>query len=418
MKIGSKAKTRAVGTLLILLLNVFFFSSGYFKGRTHLPGPILKNNLSASTAVRLEGSTRPRVYSCGWLPQSVNYANALFPDYDPRPFITAKLAKNLVARHPENIYSTNVDVMVATQHECVSYWRARFKGKILYLDAENGKRGSSTAGMIPGVYYTGPWPDHPKSPGSTPKPTAGNLRVYLAVLDLLNFPNPLQNGDHMIAGDTELSGCTGNDLATLDRTSSVPFATKHFLIYITSNCVGFRESTFDLLTKNALAEGLGRPRAAGRCHGLFPEASIYQNDREDRFEVTIETMKHYKFSLVMENEVLSGYITEKIIQGFLASTIPIYYGTTEIFDLFNRDAFVFWDIAQTGGGGALDVIIDLAKDEIKYMDMLRKPVLKHPQQETLKRYFSVRGDVGGGKLKENIRTMMGITEHYAGDASG
>jgi hypothetical protein len=160
--------------------------------------------------------------------------------------------------------------------------------------------------------------------------------------------------------------------------------------------------------KSAVAEGIDPPRAAGRCHGSFPSASIHQNDRENRFEV--DTMKEYKFSLVMENEYSHGYITEKIIQGFLFSTIPIYYGTKEVFDLFNQDAFVFWDIAETDGGGALDLIIKLATDENKYREMLSKPVLKHPQQETLSKYFSIQDDVGGGELIRKIRLMMRLGE--------
>jgi hypothetical protein len=46
----------------------------------------------------------------------------------------------------------------------------------------------------------------------------------------------------------------------------------------------------------------------------------------------------------MENHALPGYISEKLLFAFLGGCLPIYYGTREVFDVFNADAFVFWDI--------------------------------------------------------------------------
>jgi hypothetical protein len=132
----------------------------------------------------------------------------------------------------------------------------------------------------------------------------------------------------------------------------------------------------------------------------------------------VPMMKEYKFSLVMENQASSGYITEKLIQGFLASTIPIYYGTTEVFDLFNPDAFIFWDIERANGGGALEQIITLAKDEVKYREMLSMPILKFPHDETLERYFSFQEGVGKGRIKKRISNMISRTRGVAGAEDG
>jgi len=55
-------------------------------------------------------------------------------------------------------------------------------------------------------------------------------------------------------------------------------------------------------------------------------------------------MQPYRFALVMANRKHTGYITEKIINAFLGGAIPIYYGTIEVFDIFHRDAFVYYDI--------------------------------------------------------------------------
>jgi alpha(1,3/1,4) fucosyltransferase len=50
--------------------------------------------------------------------------------------------------------------------------------------------------------------------------------------------------------------------------------------------------------------------------------------------------------LAMENRAARGYNTEKIINAFQAGSIPIYYGTTEVFDVFNARAFVFYNVSD------------------------------------------------------------------------
>lgn len=45
----------------------------------------------------------------------------------------------------------------------------------------------------------------------------------------------------------------------------------------------------------------------------------------------------------METRQVEGYISEKLLNGFLAGCVPIYWGTMEVFDVFNPDAFVWWD---------------------------------------------------------------------------
>lgn len=64
--------------------------------------------------------------------------------------------------------------------------------------------------------------------------------------------------------------------------------------------------------------------------------------REARLATLLTTGKNgiffhkYRFALVMENAKTKGYLTEKIANAFLAGSIPIYYGTEEVFDVFNR----------------------------------------------------------------------------------
>ena len=54
----------------------------------------------------------------------------------------------------------------------------------------------------------------------------------------------------------------------------------------------------------------------------------------------IKFLSSYKFSIAMENSEGEGYISEKIIDSFLAGTIPIYYGGYDINEFINEKAFI------------------------------------------------------------------------------
>ena len=74
-----------------------------------------------------------------------------------------------------------------------------------------------------------------------------------------------------------------------------------------------------------------------------------------------------------------------------------------MFDIFNRDAFVFWDPADPRA--ALELVRQLETNSVAYMRMLVQPVLA-AGNITLERYFSVDASIGGGKLGKRIRSMV------------
>lgn len=51
-------------------------------------------------------------------------------------------------------------------------------------------------------------------------------------------------------------------------------------------------------------------------------------------------LSSYKFSFAMENTKGDGYVTEKIIDSFLAGNIPIYYGDYMVDQYINPKAFI------------------------------------------------------------------------------
>lgn len=60
-----------------------------------------------------------------------------------------------------------------------------------------------------------------------------------------------------------------------------------------------------------------------------------------------ETLSRYRFALCFENQVVRGWMTEKIFDCLFAGTVPVYWGAPDITDFVPAEAFV--DMRQFGG---------------------------------------------------------------------
>lgn len=66
----------------------------------------------------------------------------------------------------------------------------------------------------------------------------------------------------------------------------------------------------------------------------------FLNDVGRNIKDKIEFLQTYKFSISMENSNGDGYVSEKIIDSFLAGTIPIYYGDYLIDEYINPKVYI------------------------------------------------------------------------------
>ena len=66
----------------------------------------------------------------------------------------------------------------------------------------------------------------------------------------------------------------------------------------------------------------------------------YKNNVGGRVKDKIKFLLDYKFSIAMEKTNGDGYISEKIIDSFIAGTIPIYYGSYMIEEYINPKAYI------------------------------------------------------------------------------
>ena len=104
----------------------------------------------------------------------------------------------------------------------------------------------------------------------------------------------------------------------------------------------------------------------------------------------------------MESYVRDGYVTEKILVAFLAGAIPVYYGSQTVFDIFNREAFVFLD--PNNPLEAIARIRELEENPREYRRMRNLPMLADGER-TFQKYFNYDGE-----LRDRIRAMMGLPD--------
>ena len=177
---------------------------------------------------------------------------------------------------------------------------------------------------------------------------------------------------------------------------------QRFLIYAVSNPVPFRQAAFDKMAEIDVVYQGGK--TAGLVYNSTNSANVRrvpEHELNHPWTRNYEMFAKYKFCLVMENTNQEGYITEKILNAFLGGCIPIYYGTTQVFDVFNAKAFVYYDIHNPQP--AIDKVRHLHANPTAYHAVLAQPILVPGAVE---KYFSLSDDVGGGRLRQKIRAKI------------
>ena len=137
---------------------------------------------------------------------------------------------------------------------------------------------------------------------------------------------------------------------------------KYLLAYCSSNPTKMREDLYNAFVI-AVGEDSDLCHALGKCCGKHKST---QKTIEGHWEdgVLIDNYKNYKFIFALENSQVNGYVTEKLLNAFYSGAIPIYWGSSNINDLFNKDAFInvadFESIDE-----CVDHIINMSPDELQ-----------------------------------------------------
>jgi hypothetical protein len=120
----------------------------------------------------------------------------------------------------------------------------------------------------------------------------------------------------------------------------------------------------------------------------------------------INFLSQYKFVICFENTIEGTYITEKLINPFLARTIPIYFGTNYCQNIFNKDAFLYLeDESDKSYNTLLEKIKELDDNDVKYLEMVNQSVF-NPS-------FSYQNTYGVDEIANRIDlALMGPNTEY------
>jgi hypothetical protein len=86
--------------------------------------------------------------------------------------------------------------------------------------------------------------------------------------------------------------------------------------------------------------------------------------------------KNSKFVITMENTKIAHYITEKLINGFRAGIIPIYWGSQHIGEHFNSKRFITLD-GDTDINSVIDRMENMSDEE--YFKIVNEPIFNEGQ---------------------------------------
>jgi hypothetical protein len=173
------------------------------------------------------------------------------------------------------------------------------------------------------------------------------------------------------------------------------------VIYVSRNCAKHRQSAAKLLS-TVLPVHFGGACKVSTSNGKKVSLS---NSRTSHWE-NWKAYSDYKYCLTMENTLKEGYITEKILLGFMGGCIPIYWGSLEVLDFFNPNAFIYYNTSNPQP--AIDEIRRLQADPAAYEEKLHMEPIFRDVTYAMEEIFSLTDLIGNGKLKRQIRARLGI----------
>lgn len=89
----------------------------------------------------------------------------------------------------------------------------------------------------------------------------------------------------------------------------------------------------------------------------------------------IDFVSKYKIIITMENSKNDNYITEKILEGFAANTIPVYWGADNVGDYFNKERFInVKSFNMDDMNEAIDKIISILNNDELFIETINKPI--------------------------------------------
>jgi len=109
----------------------------------------------------------------------------------------------------------------------------------------------------------------------------------------------------------------------------------------------------------------------------------------------------HKFMICCENTKMETYSTEKIVNPYLGKTIPIYWGSHNIKNIFNPNSMLFLeDESEDSVNKLIQKIIELDNDDQKYLEFINRPIFTEENIKFWNENYSLESL--GGKIDKVI----------------
>jgi hypothetical protein len=147
------------------------------------------------------------------------------------------------------------------------------------------------------------------------------------------------------------------------KITSVP---KNFCTFIVSNpkC-HIRNNLFEIINNYKKVNSMGG----------FANNVGYKIDYPYWSQEYFNVLGDHKFMICCENTKMETYTTEKIVNPYLSGTIPIYWGSHNIKNIFNHNSMLFLeDETEDSISKLIEKIIELDNDDNKYLEFINRPI--------------------------------------------
>ncbi len=143
------------------------------------------------------------------------------------------------------------------------------------------------------------------------------------------------------------------------QVKNIDIKSKKFCAWVVSNGGGSeRNKFFDKLSQYKVVDSGGS----------------FRNNVGGPVEDKLEFLSHYKFSICFENSKTQGYISEKLVDGFEAGTIPIYFGDDTILELLNNKSYIHVR-DESEFDEKIELIKKIDNNDTLYNEMLREKIV-------------------------------------------
>jgi len=358
---------------------------------------------------RYQFPLNPTIFSCGH-PVGDLYSQ-IIPEHQKKAnnpvVIEFNSSVELAVQVLQEYHANSNDIALVGEWGCNSklnatFWHRYFPGRVVHIDGEG----------FP--YQVWPLPERQCLLGrlkeSNKKKQNGGCQPHRAMRLMYLSQHFAVHRELWPAMLPWYEGDNKEGAAPFDSTVSLtrkPQSTRQkFLLYAHSNCVDFRDESFDRIAREFPDRNL---EFAGECSG---------NDQSITNKIFLKThkghgwhhsnhrlMNNYRFCLVMENRNLDGYITEKILNAFVGGCIPIYYGTPLVMEIFNPGAFIYYNISNPEP--ALLEMARLEYNQTAYREIARREPILLEGRKTIEKYFAVSNEIiSNSALREQLRKFI------------